>query len=97
MTIGNRLKIFIFMVQAFALSAYAQFDVHLKNYNNSIDGNQLEDASLNYQQMKIEGQEEGDVLYFDANANDGKGAWRTFSISGLKFLLSWSSLSRLLK
>ena len=50
----------------------------------------IEEGSIPYSRISVPEQEEGDVLFFDGNANGGDGKWKSYPISGLNFVGDWN-------
>ena len=71
-------------------NTFANFLVNIKNRDNSVSGERVEEKSIPYNKIIVPDQEEGDVLFFDALADKGAGAWRAYPISGLNFVGGWN-------
>ena len=84
---------FLICITTFFVGEFAvgqNFDVVIKNRDDSVEGERIEERSIPYSKISAPFQEEGDVLFFDGQQNNGAGAWRAHPISGLNFVSGWN-------
>ena len=55
------------------VSRAQNFPVEILSPDESIDGAQIKEKIIPYSKFKVDGQEEGDVLFYDSGANNGQG------------------------
>jgi hypothetical protein len=84
----NNMKLLILLCLFYSSNIYSNGNfkkIEFSTRNNSITGQKIKKESISLTNLRISGQKQGDVLYF----NNGK--WDSYPISGLNYLGEWDS------
>ena len=84
-------KLLILILLTGSFNSFALYDILLDTPDGLIFGDQFQKGIIPYKNIYVPGQEAGDVLLYNANANGGNGAWIGYPISGLNFISGWNA------
>ena len=82
-----KLLIVILLFYSSVLYSKSFKKIEFSTRNSSISGTKIKEESISLRNLNIDGQKQGDVLYFN------KGMWDSYPISGLNYLGEWDCIS----